>query len=65
MNKKNILVIVLKTLAYAITLALGFLGVSSLASCSVSNSVRSAGTARIITVDTTVISHDGYITFKK
>lgn len=65
MNKKNILILVLKTIVYAATLALGFLGVASLASCSVSRNVRSAGVARIVTTDTTVITHDGYITFKK
>ena len=63
--KKNIWILVLKTLAYAITLALGFLGVSSLASCTLQRNVSSAGKATIITVDTTVIRHDGYINFKK
>lgn len=63
--KKNIWIIVLKTLAYAITLVLGFLGVSSLASCSVQRDVSSVGKATIITVDTTVVRHDGYIKFKK
>lgn len=63
--KKNIWILVLKTLAYAITLALGFLGVSSLASCTMQRNVSSAGKAIIITVDTTVIRHDGYINFKK
>ena len=63
--KKSILILVLKTLAYAITLALGFLGVSALASCTVQRSVSSVGKATIVTVDTTVISHDGFINFKK
>lgn len=63
--KKNIWILVLKTLAYAITLALGFLGVSSLVSCSVQRDVSSVGKATIITVDTTVIRHNGYINFKK
>ena len=63
--KKNIWILVLKTLAYAITLALGFLGVNSLVSCTMQRNVSSAGKATIITVDTTVIRHDGYINFKK
>lgn len=63
--KKNIWVLVLKTLVYAATLALGFLGVNSLVSCSVQRNVSSTGKATIITVDTTVIRHDGYINFKK
>lgn len=63
--KKNIWVIILKTIVYAATLALGFLGVSSLVSCAMQRNVSSTGKATIITVDTTVIRHDGYINFKK
>lgn len=63
--KKNIWILVLKIIVYAATLALGFLGVSSLASCAMQRNVSSAGKATIITVDTTVIRHDGYINFKK
>ena len=63
--KKNIWIIILKTIVYAATLALGFLGVSSLVSCSVQRDVSSVGKATIITVDTTVVRHDGYIKFKK
>ena len=63
--KKNVWIVILKTIVYAATLALGFLGVSSLASCSVQRNVSSTGKATIITVDTTVIRHDGYINFKK
>lgn len=63
--KKNIWIIVLKTVVYAATLALGFLGVSSLASCTMQRDVSSVGKAIIITVDTTVVRHDGYIKFKK
>lgn len=63
--KKNIWIIVLKTIVYAATLALGFLGVSSLASCAMQRDVSSVGKATIITVDTTVVRHDGYIKFKK
>lgn len=63
--KKNDWIVILKILAYAITLALCFLGVISLASCSVQRNVSSTGKATIVTVDTTVIRHDGYINFKK
>lgn len=63
--KKNIWIIILKTIVYAATLALGFFGVSSLASCAMQRNVSSTGKATIITVDTTVIRHDGYINFKK
>lgn len=63
--KKNIWIIILKTVVYAATLALGFLGVNSLVSCAMQRNVQSTGKATIITVDTTVIRHDGYINFKK
>ena len=53
--KKNIWILVLKTLAYAITLALGFLGVSSLASCTMQRNVSSAGKATIITVESPTV----------
>ena len=63
--KKNVWIVILKTIVYCATLALGFLGVNSLVSCSVQRNVSSTGKATIITVDTTVIRHDGYINFKK
>ena len=63
--KKNIWIIILKIIVYAATLALGFLGVNSLASCTMQRNVQSTGKATIVTVDTTVIRHDGYINFKK
>ena len=63
--KKNIWILVLKTLAYAITLALGFLGVSSLASCSMQRDVSITGKATVISVDTTYINHNGSFILKK
>lgn len=63
--RKNIWILVLKTLAYAITLALGFLGVSSLASCSMQRDVSITGKATVISVDTTYINHNGAFVLKK
>ena len=63
--KKNIWILVLKTIAYAITLALGFLGVSSLASCSMQRDVSITGKATVISVDTTYINHNGAFILKK
>lgn len=63
--KKNVWIVILKTVVYAATLALGFLGVNSLVSCSVQHSVSSVGKATIVTVDTTVVNHDGFLKFKK
>lgn len=63
MTKKDIVIIILKVVIYACTAFLGVLGVSSLASCSVSKSSQSVGRAQIVTVDTTVIEHSGVLDF--
>lgn len=64
MNKKEFLKIFLKVLIYALTLICGYLGVSSLTSCTSSHGVVSSGRATIITVDTTVIKHSGFVKSK-
>lgn len=63
--KKELLIILLKVLAYAIGLLLAFLGASAMVSCSVSRSLTGRGTTTIVTTDTTHISHDGYIRFPR
>ena len=63
MTKKDFLIIVLKVIVYAVGLFLGYLGVSSLSSCSVQRSAQSFGRAQIVTVDTTVINHSGVLDF--
>lgn len=63
MSKKDFFVIVLKVIVYAAGLFLGYLGVSSLASCTVQKSAQSVGRAQIVTVDTTVIEHSGVLEF--
>ena len=63
--KKQILIIFLKVVIYAATLLLAFLGVSAVVSCSVQHSVDAVGSAKIITTDTTVINHNGVISFPK
>lgn len=65
MDKKEILKIVIKVLIYALTLIGGYLGVSVLTSCTVSHGVVSSGRATIVTIDTTVIKHSGFIKSKK
>lgn len=64
MDEKEILKIVIKVLIYALTLIVGFLGVSALSSCTSSHGVVSTGRATIITVDTTVIKHSGFVKSK-
>ena len=63
MNKEFIKLIC-KILLYIITAIAGFFGVSSLASCQTSHNVQSNGRTTIISVDTTHISHDGFIRSK-
>ena len=64
MEKKEILVIVLKVVVYAVTLVLAALGVSAVTSCSTYHETNTSGRAVIVTNDTTIINHSGYTTFK-
>ena len=64
MDKKEILKIVIKVLIYALTLIGGLFGVTALASCTSSHGVVSSGRATIISVDTTVIKHSGFVKSK-
>lgn len=63
--KKELLIILLKVLAYAIGLLLAFFGASAIVSCSVTRTLTGRGTTTIVTTDTTHISHDGYIRFPR
>lgn len=62
---KELIKLILKILLYFITAIAGFFGVSSLASCSSSASVQIRGTSKVVSVDTTIIIHDGFIRSKK
>lgn len=64
MEKKEVLKIVIKVLIYALTLFAGYLGISSLSSCSSSHNVESTGITRIHVTDTTYIKHNGFIRSK-
>lgn len=63
--KKEIIIILLKVLAYAIGLLLAYFGASTLVSCTVSRSLDSIGKSTIITTDTTYINHKGYVNFPR
>lgn len=63
--KKEVLKIVIKVLIYALTLVGGYLGISSLSSCSTSHNVETTGITRIHVTDTTYIKHNGFIRSKK
>lgn len=64
MEKKEVLKIIIKVLIYALTLIAGYLGISSLSSCSTSHNVESTGITRIHVTDTTYIKHNGFIRSK-
>lgn len=61
---KELLKLIFKILLYIITAIAGFFGVSSLASCASSASVQIRGTTKVVSVDTTIINHDGFIRSK-
>ena len=63
--KKDLLIIFLKVLAYAIGLLLAYFGASALVSCTVSHSVDAHGKSVIISTDTTYINHKGYVNFPR
>lgn len=63
--KKEIIVILLKVIAYAVGLLLAYFGASTLVSCTVSRSFDSIGKCTIITTDTTFINHKGFVNFPR
>lgn len=63
--KKELIVILLKVIAYAIGLLLAYFGASTLVSCTVSRSLDSTGRCTVITTDTTYINHKGYSNFPR
>lgn len=62
--KKEIIKIIIKVAIYALSLIAAYFGVTSLTSCSTSQSVSSSGVARIVTIDTTFVKHNGFIRSK-
>lgn len=62
--KKEILQIIVKVLIYALGLIAAYLGVNAMTSCSSTHNVTSSGKAYIITHDTTIVKHNGYIRSK-
>lgn len=62
---KEIIKIIIKVAMYALGLIAAYFGVSSLASCSTSHNVVVRGRTTIVTVDTTHVSHSGFVRSKK
>lgn len=61
---KELIKLICKILLYIITAIAGFFGVSSLTSCSSSSSVQIRGKTQVVSVDTTIINHDGFLRSK-
>lgn len=58
---KDILKIIIKVAIYALGLIAAYLGVSSMTSCTIQRSSDHTGKAVIVTVDTTVVNHSGFL----
>lgn len=62
--KKEIIKIIIKVALYALGLIAAYFGVSTMASCSTSHNVVARGRATIISVDTTYVTHGGFVRSK-
>lgn len=58
--KKEIVKIIIKVAIYALGLIAAYFGVSSMTSCSTSHDVVVRGRSTIVSVDTTIVKHDGF-----
>ena len=62
--KKELLQIIIKVALYALGLIAAYFGVSSMTSCSTSHNVVVSGRSTIVTVDTTIVKHNGFVRSK-
>lgn len=62
--KKEIIKIIIKVALYALGLIAAYFGVSSMTSCSTSHNVDASGRTTIVTVDTTIVKHNGFVRSK-
>lgn len=62
--KKEIIKIIIKVALYALGLIAAYFGVSTMTSCSTSHNVAARGRTTIVTVDTTIVKHDGLVRSK-
>lgn len=63
--KMDIVKIIIKVALYALGLIAAYFGVTSLTSCSTSHNVVVSGRATIVSVDTTIVKHNGFVRSKK
>jgi hypothetical protein len=62
--KNDILKIIIKVALYALGLIAAYFGVSSMTSCSTSHNVVASGRTTIVSVDTTIVKHSGFVRSK-
>lgn len=62
--KKEIIKIIIKVALYALGLIAAYFGVSTMTSCSTSHNVDARGRTTIVTVDTTIVKHNGFVRSK-
>lgn len=62
--KKEIVKIIIKVAIYALGLIAAYFGVSTMTSCSTSHNVDARGRTTIVTVDTTIVKHGGFVRSK-
>lgn len=62
--KNDIVKIIIKVALYALGLIAAYFGVSTMTSCSTSHNVVARGRTTIVTIDTTIVKHDGVIRSK-
>ena len=62
--KKEFIKIIIKVALYALGLIAAYFGVSTMTSCSTSHNVVASGRTTIVTVDTTIVKHNGFVRSK-
>lgn len=62
--KNEVVKIIIKVALYALGLIAAYFGVSTMTSCSTSHSVVSSGRTTIVSVDTTIVKHNGFVRSK-
>ena len=65
MNKKEKIEMIESTCAVVLWIVICFVVISVFGSCTTSQNVEAKGRTVIVTTDTTVVNHGGYIKFQK
>lgn len=60
----EIIKIIIKVALYALGLIAAYFGVSTMISCSTSHNVVASGRTTIVSTDTTIVKHSGYVRSK-